>query len=117
MIFDHPFKPGDFNPDQCMVCGRPKEMHKPEEPAKVIALVPKKKVVEAEGMEENLRILDDLKRELKEGKIVSIAGVCIAPDDSTYSFNCVAGRVSKLRTTGALAVALHCFMRRTEKDE
>lgn len=86
----------------------------PEEP-KIVALVPRKQMVEASDMAENLKILDGIRADLISGKIVSISGVCIAPDDGTYSFNCVVGRVSKLRTTGALATALHMFMRRAEK--
>lgn len=81
---------------------------------KIVKLVPRKRLVEASDLAENLKILDNLRADLISGKIVSISGVCIAPDDATYSFNCVMGRVSKLRTTGALATALHMFMRRSE---
>ncbi len=84
---------------------------------KIVQLVPRKQHVEAEGMQENLKILDNLRTDLLTGKIVAISGVCITTDDATFSFSCIVGRVSKLRTTGALAWALQMFMRRCEQEQ
>lgn len=59
---------------------------------------------------ELLKVVDRLRADIEAGRVVAFAGVAIQPDDETLAYCGTSRPVTRLRTQGAIAYLLHCFM-------
>lgn len=60
-------------------------------------------------MQDALNTVDILRREIAEGKVVAFFVAGLSDDDACIAYIGSSKPVSRLRVTGAMATALHCF--------
>lgn len=59
---------------------------------------------------EALAVLDQLRQEFAEGKIIGFASIGITVDDECYMYTGTSIKVSRLRIQGAIGQLSHSFM-------
>lgn len=61
-------------------------------------------------MQDALDTIDQLRKEVESGKLVSFFAAGVGDDDSSYAFIGSSRAVSRLRMIGAMTIALHMFL-------